>query len=88
MDKQEKLTTVQEQQENCEQALACRIVDLIDEATEEGFTVPEAVQAIVKISHSVYMRESSVRRKTGPKNKQPRNRYSQTNHLRPGDVCS
>ncbi|MGK8642521.1 hypothetical protein ACRS7F_24025 [Brucella anthropi] len=86
MDKQAKQTSVQEQQENCEQALACRIVDLIDEAAEEGFTVPEAVQAIVKISHSVYMREGSVRRKTGPKNNQPRNRYSQTDYSEPGDA--
>lgn len=82
MDKQGKQTSFQGQQENYEQALVCRVVDLIDVATEEGFSVPEAVQAIVKISHSVYMREGSVL-KTGPKNSQLRNKDSQASHSGP-----
>lgn len=86
MDKQVMQTSLPGQQEDCEQALACRIVNLIDEATEEGFTVPEAVQAIVKISHSVYMREGSVRRKTGPNNNLQKNRYSPANNSETGDA--
>lgn len=44
---------------NCEDALAHRIFDLIAEAKEEGFSVPEAVLAIVKIARKVYMREGT-----------------------------
>lgn len=44
---------------NCEDALAHRIYDLVAEAKEEGFSVSEAVLAIVKVAHTVYMREGS-----------------------------
>lgn len=62
MDEQGSRTSVEARQGLCEEALACKIMELIDEATDEGFSVPEAVQAIVKISHAVYMREGAFSR--------------------------
>lgn len=50
-------TTTEAIHRNCEDTLAHRIVDLIAEAKKEGFSVPEAVLAIVKFAHTVYMLE-------------------------------
>lgn len=44
-------------QDDCENALSQDVTELIENAGAEGWQLPEVVQAIVKISHRIYLEQ-------------------------------